>query len=121
MIITIPTSKTKFFRQGLEIIRHIPPLNLLSNRELDVLAHLLYYDYLYRDIPEDLREKLVFDYEIRVIIRDSIGISEAVLNNLITSIRKKGIITGKKTISIGLNPDNPDIIFKFKIEDVKKD
>jgi hypothetical protein len=122
MVILIPTTKDKYFRQGLEIIRHIPPLNKLSNRELDVLAYLLYYDYEYRDIQADLREKLVFDYTIRVAIRDSIGVSEAVLNNLLTSIRKKGIIKGKKIIpKIDLNPDTPDIIFKFKIEDVKKD
>lgn len=122
MVILIPTTKDKYFRQGLEIIRHIPPLNKLSNRELDVLAYLLYYDHEYRDIQADLREKLVFDYTIRVAIRDSIGVSEAVLNNLLTSIRKKGIIKGKKIIpKIDLNPDTPDIIFKFKIEDVKKD
>lgn len=118
MVITIPTSKTKFFRQGLQILKDIPPLNNLSNRELDVLAHLLYYNNFYKSVDESVRGKLIFDYETRVVIRDSIGITEAVLNNLISSLKRKGIIKGKKVIpKIDLDPDKPEVTFKFKIEE----
>lgn len=118
MIITIPTNKTKFFRQYLQLIRDIPPLDGLSSRELDVLAHLLYYNYLYKEIAEHLREKLVFDYETRVAIRDSIGITEPVLNNLISSLKKKGVISGKRIVpKIDITPDTPELIFKFKMTD----
>ena len=122
MTITIPTDKVKFFRQGIEILKHIPPLNKLTSRELDVLGYLLYYDYEYRTIEESLRGKLVFDYENRVKIRDFIGITEAGFNNLIKTLKTKGIIKGKQIIpKIKLDPENPEIIFKFKFDEEVKD
>lgn len=122
MTITIPTDKVKFFRQGIEILKHIPPLNKLTSRELDVLGYLLYYDYEYRTIEESLRGKLVFDYENRVKIRDFIGITEAGFNNLIKTLKTKGIIKGKQIIpKIKLDPENPEIIFKFKFDEEIKD
>jgi len=36
MIVTIPTSKEKYFRQGRELITIAPPLDKLSRTELDV-------------------------------------------------------------------------------------
>ena len=122
MTTTIPTDKVKFFRQGIEILKHIPPLNKLTSRELDVLGYLLYYDYEYRTIEESLRGKLVFDYENRVKIRDFIGITEAGFNNLIKTLKTKGIIKGKQIIpKIKLDPENPEIIFKFKFDEEVKD
>ena len=49
MRLTIATDERKFFRQFLEILSSIPPLNKLRNRELDILAAMMYYNYLYKD------------------------------------------------------------------------
>lgn len=118
MTINIPTDNKKYFRQCLEILKVMPPLDDLSNRELDVLGGFLYYNYKYRDIKEDeVRYKIVFDYDIKIAICDEVGISEATMNNLLTSLRRKNILKGTAlTSTYGINPETPQILFKFDIE-----
>jgi hypothetical protein len=116
MTIPIPTDKRKYFRQALELIKPIPPINTLTNRELDVLAEFLYYNYKYRDIKEDLRAKIIFDYETKLAMREYLKMEEASFNNILTSARKKNILTKRGIVKdYGLNPDTPDILFKFSI------
>ena len=50
MRLDINTTQKKVYRQIVEIIRSIPPLDTLRNRELDVLAILMYYNYKYKEI-----------------------------------------------------------------------
>jgi len=122
MNIPVTTNKRLYFRQALELLKPIPPINLLANRELDVLAEFLYYNNEYKDIAEDLRAKIIFDYDTKLAMREYLDMGEAPFNNILTLLRKKGILTKRGIVNnYGLNPDNPDIIFKFKIEDVKKD
>lgn len=119
MIITINTTTNKYFREALEILKALPPLNTLSKRELDVFGWLLYYNYEYRELKDDkLRNKLIFDYDTKLAIQEALGISGAVMDNLITALRKKDVIKGRLIINTyGLNPEKPDIIFKFKINE----
>lgn len=119
MIINIPTNNKQYFRQCLEILKVIPPLNNLSNRELDVLGGFLYYNHKYRDIKDSkLRNKLVFDYDTKMAIREEIGISGAVMDNLISSLKKKNILKGRNIINdFNINPENPQVTFKFIINE----
>lgn len=122
MTIPITTNLKAYFRQMLELIRSMPPLDNLTDRDLDVLSIYLYYDYIYKDIEESLRQKLVFDYDVKVKIMEQLNIKEYSLNNSLTILRRKGILKGRALISrYGINPENPDIHIKFTIEDVKKD
>jgi len=123
MIINITTTNEEYFRQGLEILKVIPPLDKLSKRELDVLGGFLYYNYKFRDIKDSkLRNKLVFDYDTKIAIRDTIGVSGAVLDNLIASLKRKGILKGRNLINdYGINPEHPEIVFKFKLSEVGKE
>ena len=118
MVIPIPTTLPKYFRQCLEIIRIIPPLNTLRPKELDVLAGLLYEDYKYSHLAPDVRSKIVFDYTTKMELRDRIHIDEQQFNNCLTSLRKKGILKkrGIET-NYGINPDKPFITFEFKIKE----
>ena len=118
MIVPIPTDKRKYFRQALELLRPIPPINSLTNRELDVLSEFLYYNYIYKDIPEELRAKIIFDYDTKLAMREYLTMGEAIFNNILTLLRKKNVLTKRGIVnSYGLNPDNPDIVFKFKINE----
>lgn len=116
MIINIPTTKRKFFRQALEIMKAIPPINKLRPKELDVLAELLYYNYIYGHIEENLRGKVVFDYDTKITIREYLDINETNFNNILTILRKKGILIKRSiTNDYGINPDKPNITFKFNL------
>lgn len=121
MIIAVKVSKIKYFRQALEILRSLPEIEQLASRDLDVLAYLLYYNYKYKDIDKELRGKLIFDYDIKMKICEEIEMSEAVLNNIIGKIRKSNIVVGRDIINtylLAINPESPDVTFKFTIEDV---
>ena len=50
MKLTIETNEKKFFRQLLEILSSIPPLNKLRPKELDLLAIIMYYNNIYKDL-----------------------------------------------------------------------
>jgi len=120
MRLDISTTRKKYFIQALTAIREMPDLDKLADQDLKVLAQLLYYNYLYKDIPEKLRWKLVFDYDIKMKICDSVGIKESSINNIFTRLRAAKIAVGKSIVNeyaLRLTPDNPDIVFKFKIED----
>ena len=116
MTVPVPTTKRLYFRQALELLKPIPPLNTLTNRELDVLAEFLYYNDKYKDIETSLRAKIIFDYETKLAMREYLDIGEAPFNNILTSARKKNILTKRGIVNdYGLNPDKPDITFKFTI------
>ena len=118
MNININTTNRVFFRQALEVIKILPPLDKLRGKELDLLAELLYYNHLYSNIDIKLRGKLIFDYDTKILIRDYLEISEAGLNNLLTSLRKKNIITKRDIVNTyGISIDNPKITFNFSITD----
>lgn len=118
MIIPIQTNKRIYFRQALELLKPIPPINTLANKELDVLAEFVYYNDKYKDIKEDLRAKIIFDYDTKLAMREYLNIGEAPFNNILTSLRKKNILTKRGIVSnYGLNLNTPDITFKFNIDE----
>lgn len=61
----------------------------LRDKEKDVLNILL----LYQDA---LNYNILIDYDLRVRMREELGISEHNFNNLISSLRKKGVILDNK-------------------------
>lgn len=118
MKINIKTNNKLFFRQALEVVKHIPPYNKLRPRELDVLAQLIYYENQFKDLSEDVRGKIIFDYDTKQNMRDFIGINEAVFNTTISTLRSKGFISGKTLKApIKFDPTKPEITFKFNIEE----
>lgn len=118
MIIPIQTNKRIYFRQALELLKPIPPINTLANKELDVLAEFVYYNDKYKDIKEDLRAKIIFDYDTKLAMREYLNMGEAPFNNILTSLRKKNILTKRGIVSnYGLNLNTPDITFKFNIDE----
>lgn len=116
MNIKIPTTHRQYFRQALEIMKSIPPLNSLRNKELDVLGQLLYFNHVYGDLEPAIRGKVIFDYDTKIDMMEYIGMDEASFNNNLTSLRKNKILKGRSIIStFGLNTTSPDITFKFLI------
>ena len=120
MEINVETTKKKYFRQVLELLKPVPPFNILRAQQLDILAQFLYYNHKYRHIEKVIRFKILFDYETKVKIREEVGISESVFNNILTSLRKANVLTSRGLVTdFGINPDKEEngIHFKFIIKD----
>jgi len=90
---SIRTDEVKFFKLWLKILQ--PFLNL-RNQEINVLAKLLYYRY---SISKEVKSKtmideLLFNTATRKKIKQELKIKEYSFNNILSSLRKKKIITG---------------------------
>ena len=87
---------------------------------------MLYYRYeLSRDVKNpDLVNKLLFATDTRNQIRGDLNdMSQKVFNNLLTSLRKKGVLTKGNVINPVLVPnmteDGFKLIFNFEIDEGK--
>ena len=118
--VNINTNRRKFFQQFLRVLR--PTLKpYLSNGEMNVLGEILYFNDKYKDIKEDLRKKLIFDYDTKAEIMENLSISANTLANNLTSLRKKAYLDNK-TIRKGLDicPKDEFIMkYTFKIHGVE--
>jgi hypothetical protein len=118
MVLPINTTHRKVFRQILEVIRSIPPLDSLRSRELDVLAVLMYYNYKYKNVSEDIRWRVINDTSTKREMQSEIDMSEDIFNNNISLVRKSGLIDKEGKISkfLMIDPDNHyEVSFNFKI------
>lgn len=69
----------------------------LRKQEILVLAELLIINNELKELPEDVRNKILFDYDNKIRIREKVGdISSASLYNIFTSLRKVGVIRNNK-------------------------
>lgn len=96
----------------------------LTKQEMDVLALLLYYHYnLSSEITnKKILWKMVFDYEIKAKIKKELGLKDASLQNVLSSLRKKGVIQDNQIVStyipkIEKGSKSFRIIFNFNIID----
>lgn len=91
--------KRTFFRAYVELIR--PFLKKIRTREADVLAELLYHNYMKADSVRNKEDrfKLILDHDSRRIMEDYLGISEAVFRNALSGLRQRGILLDDNTIS----------------------
>ena len=120
MRLDINTTKKKVFRQIVEVLRGVPPLNSLRNRELDVLAILMYYNYKYKKVPEDIRWRIIHDTSTRKEMQVDINMTEDIFNNNISLVRKAGLLdkSGKVPSFFMIDLDDRyEVIFNFKIHE----
>lgn len=113
--IPIGTTENRFFRQYLELIN---PILKLRGKELDVLAELMYYNNKMKDISEEHRWKLIFDYDTKAKIKNKLSLSDASLNNNLSALRKKHIIVENRIKKAFLvYPDNKFLLkFQFNVK-----
>lgn len=116
----IHTSKKQIFRFWLEFLK---PYHKLRQKEIEALGLMLYYRYeLSREVLNpDLVDKLLFSTDTRKQIRADLGDMDAkVFNNLLTALRKKGVLQKNNIINPGLIPnmseDGFKLVFNFEID-----
>jgi hypothetical protein len=117
----IHTSKQSIFRYWLEFLK---PYHKLRNKEIEALSLLLYYRYeLSRDISDmSMVDMVLFSTQTRNKIREDLGgMEQKNFNNLLTSLRKKGIIMPGNKINPKLIPNMTENGFKLVFDfDIKK-
>lgn len=120
--IELKVTPIQYFESILIALKPIQPFKDLRDKELKVLAQLLYYAYKYKNLPDRERFRLVFDYDTRQEICENLGIPVGSLNNNLTALRIKKIVIDK-TINkkFLLDPDkDPMVVYKFLTEDNPK-
>jgi hypothetical protein len=94
----VPTSKDKIYIQFLRIVNFLiydksesGEINRspLTNKELDVLASMMYYNDKYRKLPEKERAEYIMSSDVRKKIRSKVGIKANHLNNVISRLKTK--------------------------------
>jgi hypothetical protein len=117
----IHTDKKSIFRYWLEFLK---PYHKLRNKEIEALSLMLYYRYeLSREIPNlDMVDMILFSTETRGKIRAELNdMSQKVFNNLLTSLRKKGVLTKENKINHVLIPNMTEngfkLVFNFEVQD----
>lgn len=111
MILTIPVNNQNRFKYYLSFLN---PILKLTDREIDVLASLMSLYYTNKD-KGDLLDNLLFATYTRKMISKYLNMTIFQYNNIIFSLRKKGIIKDNKIIpSLLMNDiDNIEINIKF--------
>lgn len=104
--------KNFFFRY----IEFLKPFHKLSTQHSTVLALLLYYHYkLSKEITNNkILWKSVFDYDTKILITEELNMSNASLENVLTSLRKKKVIINKEISPLYI-PNLNNIKEKFTI------
>ncbi len=113
------TTDQKMFKAFVTTMQ--PVLNL-RDRESDVFAQLLYYNFLKKDI-KNLKDRfeLVFSSKTKKLIMENLGIKDSILQNTLSILRKKNLIINNEIpLKYHIYPtDNKlELTFKFNIKNV---
>lgn len=122
MKLKIKVNDANYFYTLLSLLKDIKPFSELRNRELEVLARILTYNYKYRDIPRAERMAIIFNYDKRLEMAEDMGITRETFYNLTKRLRDKGILDLK---GIAGNYDKVltrynSLKFEFEFEDVNE-
>jgi len=118
MIIPIHTSEELIFKQYLTIVNGVlSSEKKLTNIEIDVLEKLLYIDHLYKHLDKEKRDKILFHKTTRQKIREEVyNISTQSLNNVLTKLRKKGMIQGNSLkVRVPIKENKIELTFKLEV------
>ena len=109
------------FRLWLEITT---TFHKLTKQQINVLSLLLYYHHeLHKEITNNkILWKMVFDYEVKEDIKKELDLADAGFQNVLTRLRKKGIIIDNKIVSTYIpklekNSKHFKVVFNFNIID----
>ncbi len=96
-IANIPIERKNLFSKWLEITK---PFHKLPAHHCATVALLLYYydKYKYELGNEEIAWKMVFDYDTKVNIKKELGVKDGSFQNMLSTLRSKGIIKDNKVV-----------------------
>ncbi len=109
----IKVTKEQFFKTWLTILQ---PFLKLRNKELELLAKLLYHRYLISiEVKnKEMIDELLFSSKIKKKIMTELSIPEHAYNNLLTCLRKRKVIT-ERSINKQIVPVIKEPFENFKL------
>lgn len=121
MRVKIQTSKDKYYRQLLELLRPFPPFNALNNKDANVLGRIMKEYMGLKGLTHENRCQIVFSTDVRRKIAKDCSMSEAAFNNSVSKLKKLKVIENKiylnKDIVQRLKPVRKlEILFQWKQE-----
>lgn len=122
--VNLATIKTDFEGVVNRWIKFTAPMHNLTPQEQDLISQLLLQYFRLKEKIDDpeLLWKMVFDYDTKAEIKNVLGWKDYTLQNLLTRLRKKGIITRNNQIAKPYIPNLSSdakgykIIFNFIIQ-----
>tara|TARA_R110002020_G_scaffold448039_3_gene660683 strand:+ start:1477 stop:1884 length:408 start_codon:yes stop_codon:yes gene_type:complete len=124
-VITIPSNLKKVFEEYLYLTK---PLHGLRPLEIRVIAVFLYYNVLEMENfkREEDRWVKLFSYETKLKIRNDLKIKDHTLQNLLSSLRKKGVIVDNKIApyyvpQVQTKTKSFQLIYNFNIKDEQEE
>lgn len=84
--------KDVFYKEILELLRSIPPLNKLRPKEIDLLIEIIRQNDNNRDMSKDKRRIYIFSTENRKSICEILKCSSDTLNNNLSILRKHRLL-----------------------------
>lgn len=122
-VANINTTIKKLFKDWLYLTKIF---HKLTKQEINVLSLFLYEHYnLKKEITnEKILNKVLFDYDIKMKIKEELNIKDPSLQNAMTSFRKKGIIVNNRLSKLFIpqiekDSKNFKLIYNFNIIDEK--
>jgi biotin operon repressor len=113
MELTYPIPVKDYFRVVVEIFDFTPPFSLLRERQKDVFAEFLRYHNEYKDYPDEVRDKLIFDYDTYQKIADKLGVKRSTVYNVTSELRALGLIIDNSIDKRFIIPKLDGLTFKF--------
>lgn len=117
MKIRIKTREDTYFLKLILILNNIPPFNKLRPKELELYAHLLTVNHKYRSIPFKERNRVIFNYDTKIEISNKMGIKLSGVYNILSNIRKLGIVERESLIPKYVLSKSSEVLFIFDEED----
>lgn len=117
--IPIKTDNDKFYRQFLEVLKSVPPINKLRPKELDVLAEIIRQNNLLKGYPDEHKNSILLSSASKKEIMDNVGIGADSLNNNLSMLRKYNILSKENRLNKFFN--GIDFNGKFELNFIFKE
>lgn len=117
--IPIKTDNDKFYRQFLEVLKSVPPINKLRPKELDVLAEIVRQNNLLKGYPDEHKNSILLSAASKKEIMDKVGIGADSLNNNLSMLRKYNILSKENRLNKFFN--GIDFNGKFELNFIFKE
>jgi hypothetical protein len=115
-------NKFEIYKSYLSIINWTLGDKSLSNKEIDILAHFMYYNELYANIPEEeAKIELLMSASTKKKIKQKLSMSSSMFDTYLSRIKKKGLIsdTGIQGTLNKIRLSN-EYIISFAVKQVEK-